>query len=943
MDAQSKKHIATSRWMAPDEVEQRFVHQANSFWMGRTATNSEEPVGFSDDRHIMLVSGSRGGKGVSVIVPNLCLWQGSLVVVDPKGENATLTAARRGEGSPNCDGLGQAVHVLDPMNVARVEDNYRASFNPLDALDPTSPHVIDDATRIADAIVEIGQGESRQWDEGARSLVRTLILHVLTHPHYEGRRNLVTVRRLILRGENDMADELRERAKQRGEGGSPSGQVVLWELARRNEALGGVISSTADSFLESAKNSSKQYNSYRLIAERSTEFLDSPGMATCVSSSSFRLADLKTDANGVSVYLALPQRFMSTHYRWLRMMIALTVTEMETVPGQPASGAPVLMVLDEFAGLRRMDIIENGVAQIAGFGVKMFFVLQSLEQLKSVYPDRWETFLANCGVRIFFATTDNFTNQYVSDALGEHEVIRTTRTTGRSTTDSQSSSESFGESISEQSSRAKTYGDSSTTGRGGNNSSSRGGNESRSRGTGTSENDSESFGPEWFFASRTAKQNGKGTSTNRGNARGTNWSDGMGRNWSKSDTRTRSTTTTQGTTSGTSRTSQAGTSQASGRNSGQSEQIFKKALITKDEMAKLFTRIDDPDHRAYPGLALVSIAGEAPMLLRRTPYFADHAFIGLFDPHPDHPIIPLTAKKSINDLHDKKHEWPKRVFNPFYTLPPEAQKNMDSYQAFKQKVPSVSQIIKTSIMINHPIDFVWYALTCTDYYRHWFMIEGTTGPLPDEFYPGYDFKAGYVIDANNNEKLRIFYKSDRNYEFVFSLSKQGSNFTELTLEQIVRTSRLVGFLLFVKGDTSDEKGYRVTQKDVPQINLLKKQLVQFRNMCDDISEGSLPAVDYWHDGYSPWCFNRGPSGVLRFEADHDGFPVFAVGDHIDIDAFQNGTCHIGHIEYQSERDASSQVSNCCWIAISGTITDILKNDGDYVEAGERILRVDPNT
>ena len=79
------------------------------------------------------------------------------------------------------------------------------------------------------------------------------------------------------------------------------------------------------------------------------------------------------------------------------MMIALTVTEMEKVRGRPATGHPVLMVLDEFAGLKRMEVIENAVAQIAGYGVKLFFVLQSLEQLKAVYKDNWETFLANSG------------------------------------------------------------------------------------------------------------------------------------------------------------------------------------------------------------------------------------------------------------------------------------------------------------------------------------------------------------------------------------------------------------------------------------------------------------------------------------------------------------------------------------------------------------------
>ncbi len=174
-------------------------------------------------------------------------------------------------------------------------------------------------------------------------------------------------------------------------------------------------------------NSPKQYESVLQVANRNTEFIDSPAMQRCLEASDFQLSELKTRPGGLSVYLCLPQRYMSTHYRWLRMMIALTVTEMEKVRGQPATGYPVLMVLDEFAGLKRMEVIENAVAQIAGYGVKLFFVLQSLEQLKAVYKDNWETFLANSGLKVFFNLEDHFSRDYVSKLIGETEVIREVR------------------------------------------------------------------------------------------------------------------------------------------------------------------------------------------------------------------------------------------------------------------------------------------------------------------------------------------------------------------------------------------------------------------------------------------------------------------------------------------------------------------------------------
>ena len=84
-------------------------------------------------------------------------------------------------------------------------------------------------------------------------------------------------------------------------------------------------------------NSPRRCESVLQVANRNTEFIDSPAMQRCLEGSDFRLSELKTRPEGLSLYLCLPQRYMSTHYRWLRMMIGLTVTEMEKVRGHPAT------------------------------------------------------------------------------------------------------------------------------------------------------------------------------------------------------------------------------------------------------------------------------------------------------------------------------------------------------------------------------------------------------------------------------------------------------------------------------------------------------------------------------------------------------------------------------------------------------------------------------
>ena len=109
-----------------------------------------------------------------------------------------------------------------------------------------------------------------------------------------------------------------------------------------------------------------------------------------------------------------------------------------------------------------------------------------------------------------------------------------------------------------------------------------------------------------------------------------------------SETHGTSFTETEGTTYGTSYSETDGTTRGTSksRSAGSNETIQKRALVTPDEIGQLFARIDDRAHHAYPGLALVVISGARPVALRRTNYYEDYQFFGLFDPHPDHPFTP---------------------------------------------------------------------------------------------------------------------------------------------------------------------------------------------------------------------------------------------------------------------------------------------------------------
>jgi type IV secretory pathway TraG/TraD family ATPase VirD4 len=563
--------LGTAAWHA---VDGRFVRQlqAGDFFLGRTSNG--RAVGFNDDRHVFVCSNARGGKGASLIIPNLIDWRGSTVVLDPKGENAMVTARRRANGSQFCTGMGHKVHILDPFNTVgtRFDDfsDLKASFNPLDCIHPAREESIDEAARIADALVVSEDSKDAFWEESARGLLKAVILHVGSSPNYTANeRNLVTVRRLVVAGDAEMA---KFAAVDPTTGEKPSSFALLFHSMKRNPAFSGIVSDAGEQFANQEVNSPRAFTSILQVACTNTDFIDSPGMRRCLTKSDFALSELKTNSTGMSLYICLPQRFMNTHFRWLRMMVTLGITEMERVKHQPNSGHPVLMVLDEFPALRRMKVIENAAAQIAGFGVKLMFVVQTLAQIRDVYRDNWETLLANCGVKSFFCNDDHFTREYVSKLIGDCEVVR----------------------MSANESHAAGW------------------SSNRSTGTSNGMSVTNSVGVSSGFSSG-----------------GQNSSSSYGMNFGQAISMS------TGTNSSSSEGSNASTSR------GLSETIQKRALITPDEIGRLFGDRDRP-------ASLVLVSGCQPMALKRTYYF-NEKLAGYYDAHADH-ALPLT----LTQIHELK-------------------------------------------------------------------------------------------------------------------------------------------------------------------------------------------------------------------------------------------------------------------------------------------------
>ena len=339
-------------------------------------------IGRDDDRHIVTIAGSRAGKSSTVLIPNLLHYPASTVSVDPKGELARATAARRAR-------MGQRTFILDPFNETGLAN---ASYNPFSELGQGRPeHVAADAAQVADALI-IPNNKDPHWTDSARNLVRGIILLLLaTAP---SRVTLRELRRLLC--------------------GTPPELEALFTAMTECDAFDGIVSNIGRTFL--GKNE-RELASIMSTAQEQTAPLDDVLHVT--ERSDFRLSDLRSGK--LSIYLVLPGMRMGTHYRWLRLMIQLALAALERCP-VPRGALPVWFVLEEFPALGHMRSIETAAGLMAGFGVKLWSVLQDLTQLQTHYPKSWETFLGNAGVIQAFGNADITTTEHLSKMLGATQV-----------------------------------------------------------------------------------------------------------------------------------------------------------------------------------------------------------------------------------------------------------------------------------------------------------------------------------------------------------------------------------------------------------------------------------------------------------------------------------------------------------------------------------------
>ncbi len=338
--------------------------------------------------HVMAFAPTRSGKGVGLVVPTLLSWTGSVVVHDIKGENWQLTAGWRARFS----------HAL----LFNPTDPASARYNPLLEVRRGAQEVRD-VQNIADILVDPeGALERRShWEKTSHSLLVGAILHIL---YSEEEKTLARVATFLSDPQRSFAATLRRMMATNHLGSAEAPMVhpvvasAARELLNKSENERSGVLSTAMSFL----------GLYR-----------DPTVAAVTSRCDWRIQDLVEADRPLSLYLVIPPSDISRTKPLVRLVLNQIGRRLTERLDARSDGRrrDLLLMLDEFPALGRLDFFETALAFMAGYGIRAFLIAQSLNQIEKAYGEH-NAILDNCHVRIAFATNDERTARRISDALG---------------------------------------------------------------------------------------------------------------------------------------------------------------------------------------------------------------------------------------------------------------------------------------------------------------------------------------------------------------------------------------------------------------------------------------------------------------------------------------------------------------------------------------------
>ncbi len=352
--------------------------------------------------HIAAFAPTRSGKGVSLVVPTLLSWTHSLIAYDLKGEAWALTAGWRQRHA------GNRVLRFEPTDAS----GYGARFNPLQEIRIGAPEEVGDAQNLATIIADPeGKGLNDHWMKTGHAFLVGIILHCLYVARDDGRVASLTDLSLFLSDPKRTLDDALQAMlhyRHLHTGVHPTIAQSARDMLNREERERSSVHSTTVSFL--------------------TLYRD-PVITQNISDSDFSIADLMNHSDPVSLYLVVKPSDKDRLRPLIRIILTQIIRQLtETMEFEDGGTKQhykhrLLLMLDEFASLGKLDVMEESLSYLAGYGIKAYLIVQDLAQLHKTYT-KDESIISACQIRVAFAPNKIETAELLSRMTGKTTVIK---------------------------------------------------------------------------------------------------------------------------------------------------------------------------------------------------------------------------------------------------------------------------------------------------------------------------------------------------------------------------------------------------------------------------------------------------------------------------------------------------------------------------------------
>ncbi|MDR3249463.1 MAG: type IV secretory system conjugative DNA transfer family protein [Mycoplasmataceae bacterium] len=396
----------SARWATTRDIKKAGLFNSSGVVVGGWSTflGKIRPLRHDGPEHILIFAPTRSGKGISVVIPTLLYWKESALVLDIKGENWIKTSGYRSK-------LGQRILKFDPASVAG-----GLRFNPLAEVRISTDYQVADAQNIAAMIIDPdGKGLADFWAKSGFSWLTATILFTLYKINKEEGRvaNLTDVDEILTASAGGGIESLLLEMINFDSGDAVANEVI--------HAAGQEMTDRAGPERSGVQSSSKvDLAIYR-----------DPIVAKNIAVSDFRLCDLMDADNPASLYLIVPPQDIDRLRPLLRVILNLFMRRLLTKIGTTSHKHRLLLMLDEFTSIGKLEIFERSLAFMAGYGLKAVLIVQNLKQLQGVYG-RDNAIMGNCNIRVATAPNDIDTANILSQMCGKATVIQTKRSRSRS-------------------------------------------------------------------------------------------------------------------------------------------------------------------------------------------------------------------------------------------------------------------------------------------------------------------------------------------------------------------------------------------------------------------------------------------------------------------------------------------------------------------------------